>query len=313
MSAGLQHDRLTGRAWLTFVSKPDAETISTLKAAGWRWSGYRQAWHKPGRHTKPPTGIEYQDDGECDFAAQRSERLEERANKRQAESNRRFEGVRRIADNIPFGQPILVGHHSERHARKDAERIHTGMGKAIELGREADQLRYKAGASERHQEHLQDPRTVSRRLEGLRAELRKVERYAQAPRCRHGHQLGLCIESDCDNTADTSKGRFTHFDERIANLKDDIARCQEQLEAAGVTESGLTPALAAQLKALKPGDICLIRGRRARVTKVNRKTISGVLLDHPLTGWKVKDDFCRFGGLAPGCDGEEKSVGSGGT
>lgn len=32
-----------------------------------------------------------------------------------------------IAENIPFGQPILVGHHSEAHARRDIARIDAGM------------------------------------------------------------------------------------------------------------------------------------------------------------------------------------------
>ena len=42
-----------------------------------------------------------------------------------------FEGVRRIADNIPLGQPILVGHHSEKRARKDQARIEGGMAKGM--------------------------------------------------------------------------------------------------------------------------------------------------------------------------------------
>lgn len=59
------------------------------------------------------------------------ERRHEWAGKAEARSNAAHARVRAIADNIPFGQPILVGHHSERHARRDAERIHSGMGKAV--------------------------------------------------------------------------------------------------------------------------------------------------------------------------------------
>lgn len=46
---------------------------------------------------------------------------------RTAKAQQRFAAVARIADAIPFGQPILVGHHSEKHARRDAGRIHDGM------------------------------------------------------------------------------------------------------------------------------------------------------------------------------------------
>lgn len=70
----------------------------------------------------------------------RRERLEAKLEKRQEWAQKatfraaaRFEGVRKIADAIPFGQPILVGHHSERHARADQARIHNGMRKACEL------------------------------------------------------------------------------------------------------------------------------------------------------------------------------------
>ena len=42
-----------------------------------------------------------------------------------------FTRASRIADNIPLGQPILVGHHSEAHARRDADRIHANMSAGV--------------------------------------------------------------------------------------------------------------------------------------------------------------------------------------
>jgi hypothetical protein len=63
----------------------------------------------------------------------RADRREEWAEKASAKSDARFNAVHKLADGIPMGQPILVGHHSERHARADANRIHNGMSKACEL------------------------------------------------------------------------------------------------------------------------------------------------------------------------------------
>jgi len=60
------------------------------------------------------------------------ERREEWAAKANQRSAAHFDVVSKIADNIPFGQPILVGHRSERHARRDAKRIRNGMTKGIE-------------------------------------------------------------------------------------------------------------------------------------------------------------------------------------
>jgi hypothetical protein len=60
----------------------------------------------------------------------RRERLENKLEKRaewadkaKARSASASKRAYSIMDGIPLGQPILVGHHSERHARRDAERI----------------------------------------------------------------------------------------------------------------------------------------------------------------------------------------------
>ena len=54
--------------------------------------------------------------------------IQRRETARRRSSSRGRRGDRR---HIPLGQPILVGHHSEKRARKDAERIENGMRKAV--------------------------------------------------------------------------------------------------------------------------------------------------------------------------------------
>lgn len=66
------------------------------------------------------------------------ERREEWAEKARTRAAARFGTADRVADGIPFGQPILVGHHSEGRARRDQERIHAGMSKGIEETKLAD-------------------------------------------------------------------------------------------------------------------------------------------------------------------------------
>ena len=65
----------------------------------------------------------------------RAERRAEWARKRKAKSEAAFSAVKNLADQIPLGQPILVGHHSERRARRDADRISSNMTKGIEQAR----------------------------------------------------------------------------------------------------------------------------------------------------------------------------------
>jgi len=49
-----------------------------------------------------------------------------------------------ISMHIPFGQPILVGHHSEKRHRRDADRISSYYHKANELDEKAKELEAKA-------------------------------------------------------------------------------------------------------------------------------------------------------------------------
>lgn len=74
----------------------------------------------------------------------KADRLRECADKREAKSQAAHERVDQIADMIPFGQPILVGHHSEGRARRDADRINTGMRQAIDHQNKADDFRRRA-------------------------------------------------------------------------------------------------------------------------------------------------------------------------
>jgi hypothetical protein len=83
----------------------------------------------------------------------RAERLREWADKREARAASDFEAVHTLADSIPFGQPILVGHHSERHARRDAQRIDSGMRRGIENANKAESMRSRADNIERAADH----------------------------------------------------------------------------------------------------------------------------------------------------------------
>lgn len=76
----------------------------------------------------------------------RRERLERAAQRAHARSDAAEAGARSIADRIPLGQPILVGHHSEKRARRDARRIRDGMRRAIDEYKRAQELERRAAA-----------------------------------------------------------------------------------------------------------------------------------------------------------------------
>lgn len=86
----------------------------------------------------------------------RRERLERKlelrrewAAKREAKATAAFNQAHSMASVIPFGQPILVGHHSERSDRNYRERIHSKMGAAVESQSMAEHHESKAEGIER--------------------------------------------------------------------------------------------------------------------------------------------------------------------
>jgi len=103
--------------------------------------------------------------------ADRKARFEERAQEVRAESNSTYARARSMGQAIPFGQPILVGHHSETRDRNFRNRIHNTYGKAFELQDKAEHYESKAASVGKGGISSDDPAAI----EKLRAELAHME------------------------------------------------------------------------------------------------------------------------------------------
>lgn len=102
----------------------------------------------------------------------RLDRLRARATKKAAESAGAREGAMRMAEHIPLGQPILVGHHSEKRDRRYRERIRAGFERSFRLAEEAREMARRADAAESNTAiSSDDPRAIDK----LRAKLAEVE------------------------------------------------------------------------------------------------------------------------------------------
>lgn len=82
----------------------------------------------------------------------RRERLERKLQKRQewaegrkAKADAAYKAARAIVGNIPMGQPVLIGHHSEKRHRRDLERADNAMGRMVESSKMAEHHTSKAG------------------------------------------------------------------------------------------------------------------------------------------------------------------------
>ncbi|WP_341509445.1 DUF3560 domain-containing protein [Photobacterium damselae subsp. damselae] len=113
-----------------------------------------------------------------DFKARteaKRERLLERAEKASAESDRYYKESKERASHIPFGQPILVGHHSEARARRDAERIYNDMGKSVMASKKAAHLESRAHSVGTNGIASDDPEAITKLKEKLASLVRAQE------------------------------------------------------------------------------------------------------------------------------------------
>lgn len=81
-----------------------------------------------------------------DKQERKRERLEAAAERSARKASASFGAARRIAEGIPMGQPILVGHHSEKRHRRDAAKIDSSMRRGIEADDRAKELAARAAA-----------------------------------------------------------------------------------------------------------------------------------------------------------------------
>lgn len=257
------YETTTSIHWLEFDHKPDEETRAILKRQGWRWSGAAGKWRKAGLLTSLPElpGYEYEEAGTADFSQERADYYEDRAYRATERADEAHHKADDISSLIPFGQPVLVGHHSERRHRRDLDKIDTSMRKAIDERAKARRLYDRAEAALEHHEQKQDPGAIARRLDKIRKDLATTERI-----------IANCRPEEAREAWELEGGRITPIEEyerRRTVLAAEVTRLEQALEAAG--------GLPVDTIDLQKGDLILIHGHIVEVIRLNKKTISGYL------------------------------------
>jgi phospholipid N-methyltransferase len=120
--------------------------------------------------------IDDEDTSLTERAEERAERFDTYSDKRAQDADSAHKAVAAIADGIPFGQPILVGHHSERHARRDAEKIENGMRRAVKMWETSKYWTDRAKGALRHAKYKELPAVRARRIKTIEADARKMDR-----------------------------------------------------------------------------------------------------------------------------------------
>ncbi|MFW9890062.1 MAG: DUF3560 domain-containing protein [Candidatus Thorarchaeota archaeon] len=183
----------TQRVEVIYPDKPEPEERQKLKGKGFRWSPKRGAWVRKITSTSmtkaQSLGFERAEDVGTPLTggekAQRElERMERSAERHEARSKRAmFEAkqhhkeAKQMMDVIPMGQPILVGHHSERADRRYRERIHKKEGKFVEKYRESEHEQNVAERVARRAKYMKEnPAYASKKIEALDKEIRGIDR-----------------------------------------------------------------------------------------------------------------------------------------
>ena len=182
-------------------------------------------------------------------AEERADRYEDRATKASREASALSKRSDQISERFHMGQPILVGHHSEKGARRDQERMWNLTRKSIDASNKAGHYAGRAAASERraNAEHTVD--FMCRRVEDAETEIRKLEKRIEQAESLGGHEE--YIERITGVIAD-AKDRADYWRAKIE-------------EAGGVRYSRET---------VKKGSFIRYRGTWYPVKRVNPKSVT---------------------------------------
>lgn len=115
-----------------------------------------------------------------ELAVERSERLDERVRKHAAIASACRASADQAIERFADGQPILVGHHSEKSARAAQSRGHSCMRKSIDAANYSSHLADKVQAALDHADRVNNKEYVGNRIDECNKVLREIDRRLES-------------------------------------------------------------------------------------------------------------------------------------
>lgn len=190
--------------------------------------------------------------------ADRKAKLEARAVQAETQAATTYDRAKQMGEAIPFGQPVLVGHHSEGRDRNYRQRIHNTFGKAFDLQKKADHYTKKAAAVGDGGVSSDDPDAIAklmRQVEQLTSNQEHMKKINQVIRKHKGDAegqrrtllgLGYSEESAQKLITPDYAGRvgfpsyaFTNNNANIRRIHQRIKQLQANQERAPVSIQGM--------------------------------------------------------------------------
>ena len=153
-----------------------------------------------------------------------------------AKADNRSAAADATASAIPFGQPILVGHHSERRHRRDLERIHANMSASVQLSEKAASQAARADEIEAQAAgaiYSDDPDAIP----ALTAKIAHLEERREAMKAAnaeyrkaHREQLKAMSRYEAHQAVPYPSWAITNIGGNISRCRDRLARLQREAE-----------------------------------------------------------------------------------
>lgn len=224
-------------AW-TFFEDPSDVILSHLQSHG------RQSYAE-------------QVESEIDRKIEKAKRYETYAANAESRAESRSHAADKINSFIPFGQPILVGHHSESRHRRDIERIRNNVEKSIQEREKAEYLKGRALDLSKAQDRLENRRYVGNRIKDAQKIVRQLSKWA-----------------------DSTNPRLVQAQEKLEFWQRRLAQIEANRQEEGSS--------VASPDTIKVGDHIYYIGSWMPVVRVNRKTVTvSHWLDIPTFHYKI--------------------------
>lgn len=192
-------------------------------------------------------------EGRIERKEARIERFEQYSENATDRAHSAFKKIDSIMSFIPPGQPILVGHHSERRHRRDIARMDSGIRKGVEETKKAEHYTWRAHSLGHDINRMKESRQyVSNQIDKAEKEVRRLEKhksYSSDP--VYHEKLGVLIAQ--------KQEAVTYWQQRMSEMNAEI-----------VAEGGevATP------ESVKVGGHVCYRGTWYPVVRVNKKTVT---------------------------------------
>ncbi|MGS1041597.1 DUF3560 domain-containing protein [Burkholderia glumae] len=157
------------------ATRLDSQTYQCIHAAGFRHAPKQSLFVAP-MWTPPREDllielcgqIDDEDASLSERAKARAERYAAASDRAEAQAQARRAAVDAIAEHIPLGQPILVGHHSEGRHRRNLARMDANIRQALTLWDKSEYWQRRARAAIANAQYKERP-DVRLRRSGHRA------------------------------------------------------------------------------------------------------------------------------------------------